>query len=182
MDRFVVISGCSGGGKSTLLAELAARGHTVVEEPGRRIVKEELEGTGAALPWVDLAAFARRAIEMAVADRASAARNEGWTFFDRGLVDAAAALEQATGEPASVQLNASHPYRSKVFMTPPWPEIYLADTERRHSLDDAVAEYERLAAIYPALGYEVIPLPKVSVGERADFVLRMLKIPGGGQG
>jgi len=32
-DRFVVLSGCSGGGKSTLLAELARRGHSVVEEP-----------------------------------------------------------------------------------------------------------------------------------------------------
>jgi hypothetical protein len=35
MNRFVVISGCSGGGKSTLLAELARRGQAVVEEPGR---------------------------------------------------------------------------------------------------------------------------------------------------
>ncbi|WP_409999599.1 AAA family ATPase [Rhizobium leguminosarum] len=51
MNRSVLISGCSGGGKSTLLAELAARGHAVVEEPGRRIVKQELEGDGAALPW-----------------------------------------------------------------------------------------------------------------------------------
>ena len=40
-DRLVVISGCSGGGKSSLLAELQARGHRVVEEPGRRIIAEE---------------------------------------------------------------------------------------------------------------------------------------------
>lgn len=174
MNRFVVISGCSGGGKSTLLAELAARGHAVVQEPGRRIVKEELEGKGAALPWVDLAAFARRAIEMAIADRALAASNGGWTFFDRGLVDAATALEQATGETVAARLNASHPYHSKVFMTPPWPEIYIGDAERHHSLDAAVAEYDRLTAAYPALVYEVIPLPKAPVRERADFVLGTL--------
>jgi hypothetical protein len=35
-EHFVLITGCSGGGKSTLLAELRARGHPVVEEPGRR--------------------------------------------------------------------------------------------------------------------------------------------------
>jgi predicted ATPase len=174
MNRFVVISGCSGGGKSTLLAELAARGHAVVEEPGRRIVKGELEGSGAALPWADLAAFARRAIDMAIADRALAAANDGWTFFDRGLIDAATALEQAAGETAAARLNASHPYHARVFMTPPWPEIYIGDAERRHSLDAAVAEYDRLTAAYPALGYEVIPLPKVPVGERADFVLDTL--------
>ena len=38
MDRFIILSGCSGGGKSTLLAELARRGFATVEEPGRRIV------------------------------------------------------------------------------------------------------------------------------------------------
>jgi predicted ATPase len=77
MDRFVVISGCSGGGKSTLLAELGRCGHTVVDEPGRRIVVEEMKGGGSALPWVDAAAFARRAIAMALADRDSAAASNG---------------------------------------------------------------------------------------------------------
>ncbi len=41
-NHLVVISGCSGGGKSTLLAELSRRGHMTIEEPGRRIVAEEL--------------------------------------------------------------------------------------------------------------------------------------------
>jgi predicted ATPase len=34
LDRFVVISGCSGGGISTLFAELGRRGYAVVDEPG----------------------------------------------------------------------------------------------------------------------------------------------------
>ena len=59
-DHFVVISGCSSGGKSTLLAELGRRGHAMVEEPGRRIVRQELVDGGSALPWVAGAAFARR--------------------------------------------------------------------------------------------------------------------------
>lgn len=67
--QHVVLSGCSGGRKSTLLAELASRGFETVEEPGRKIVQEELNGAGAALPWVDLEAFARRAIDMATGDR-----------------------------------------------------------------------------------------------------------------
>ncbi|MEL6962475.1 MAG: AAA family ATPase, partial [Pseudomonadota bacterium] len=43
MENFVVISGCSGGGKSTLLEALKRLGHGVVEEPGRRIVQSERE-------------------------------------------------------------------------------------------------------------------------------------------
>jgi predicted ATPase len=176
MDRFVVISGCSGGGKSTLLAELARRGYAVIEEPGRRIVQEELAGNGAALPWVDAAAFARRAIAVALADRAAAEPLDGWVFFDRGLIDAAAALQHVTGEPAleRLRLRDQDRYHRRVFLTPPWPEIYATDAERRHDLEAALAEYDRLLRVYPSLGYEVITLPKIGISERADFILAAL--------
>lgn len=177
MNRRVLISGCSGGGKSTLLVELGARGFSVVEEPGRRIVKQELEANGTALPWVDLAAFARRAIEMALADYRAAGMQPGWTFFDRGLVDAACALRHVTGEPFDEDLMAAYRYHRQVFLAPPWPEIYEGDPERRHGLEDAIAEYERLAALLPVLGYEVMMLPKLPVGDRADFILAHLPAP-----
>lgn len=177
MNRFVVISGCSGGGKSTLLAELKRRGQAVVEEPGRRIVREETAGDGAALPWVDLAAFARRAVDLALVDREAAASLEGWVFFDRGLVDAAAALEHATGEAALERLGRAHRYHRQVFLTPPWPEIYVNDPERPHRFEAALAEYERLSAAYATLDYAVTILPKVGVAARADFVLETLGPP-----
>ena len=174
-DRFVVISGCSGGGKSALLEELGRRGYPTVPEPGRRIVKEQLLSGGAALPWTDKVAFARRCIALALSDRRAARRLEGrWVFFDRGLIDASVALRHLTGEPAVHALKRSHRYHQRVFMAPPWPEIYVTDNERRHSLDAGVAEYRRLVDAYPMLGYEVMILPKVTVTERADFVLRTL--------
>lgn len=60
MENFVIISGCSGGGKSTLLSELQGRGFATLDEPGRRIVADELKRGRSALPWVDTVAFARR--------------------------------------------------------------------------------------------------------------------------
>lgn len=169
-----MISGCSGGGKSTLLAELARRGYGVVEEPGRRIVREELAGNGACLPWIDGAAFARRAIAMALADREDARRMLGWIFFDRGLIDAASALQHLTGEPALDRIRDHH-YHCRVFFTPPWPEIYATDAERHHDLQDAMVEYDRLLSDYPSLGYEIITLPKIGVSERAHFILETLR-------
>jgi predicted ATPase len=67
------------GGKSTVLVELGRRGYTTVDEPGRRIVKEEMLGEGVALSWVDAIAFARRAIALALADRNTCLA--GWVFF-----------------------------------------------------------------------------------------------------
>ncbi len=49
-QQFVVLSGCSGGGKSSLLAELGRRGFATYEEPGRQVVKEQLLIGGDALP------------------------------------------------------------------------------------------------------------------------------------
>lgn len=173
-SRHVVLSGCSGSGKSTLLSALGRRGWDVVPEPGRRIVEEEQRGDGRALPWVDLAAFAMRGIEVAAEDRRRMRGADGWVFFDRGLVDAAVALEHATGRAARDLLAGFDRYHRLVFLTPPWPEIYRTDGERRHDLAAAVAEYERLLKAYRELGYETVVLPKVTVEECVDLVLDRL--------
>ena len=71
-------------------------------------------------------------------------------------------------------LGQLHRYNRHVFLTPPWPEIYVGDRERRHDFTAAVAEYDRLTAAYPALGYEVHVLPKIGIEERADFIYSVL--------
>ncbi|MGK5062236.1 AAA family ATPase [Janthinobacterium sp. LB3P112] len=174
MNRFVVISGCSGGGKSTLLAELGRRGYAVVEEPGRRIVKAEIHSNGTALPWIDPTAFLHRAIAMALADRASVGTPDDWIFFDRSLIDAAVALQHLTGKPELMSIGQLNRYHQRVFLTPPWSKIYVQDQERRHTLDSAMAEYSRLLEVYPSLGYDLSIVPKVGVEERADFILSTL--------
>lgn len=69
-----------------------------------------------------MAAFARRAIEVAIEDHVAASAEPGWTVFDRGLVDGAAALQHATGESLQEELIAANRYHERVFLTPPWPE------------------------------------------------------------
>ncbi|WP_299728890.1 AAA family ATPase [uncultured Tateyamaria sp.] len=162
-----LITGCSGGGKSTLLDALAARGYATVSEPGRRIVAE-----GRALPWVDPAGFARRAVELSRADLAATRTSP--TFFDRGLIDAAVALAHHGGPALDQTLGDTRHYDKAVFLAPPWPEIYQQDAGRRHDLSAATEEYTRLAHALDTLGYDAIPLPKAPVAERVAFVLAHL--------
>lgn len=171
-NRFVVLSGCSGGGKSTLLEELRRCGHGIIEEPGRRIVQMELENGGAALPWNNLEAFARKAIQLATDDLKQAASMPGLVFFDRGLIDAAVALQFIANEPLAQ--SRRNRYYGTVFLVPPWQEIYVADGERRHSFAEAEDEFERLYIAYRELQYKVILLPKESTQARAQFVLAEL--------
>jgi len=173
-ERFVVLTGCSGGGKSSLIGELRRRGFAVVGEPGRRVVREEVARGGGALPWSDMRAFLDRVVEVALEDRQAAERSEGWVFFDRSLVDAGAALENLGVDGALAALCEERRYRQQAFFAPPWREIYVGDAERRHGFDEGVAEYERLTRAYAALGYDAVPLPKTCVPARADFVLARL--------
>ncbi len=172
--RHIILSGCSGGGKSTLLTALGRTGYSTVPEPGRRIVAEEMRDRGAALPWVDPNAFARRAVDMALQDRAGVAKETGWVFFDRGLIDAAVALEHAAGIDLAITLAPAKRFHQNVFMAPPWPEIYKFDDERRHGFDAAIDEYHRLCKAYDRLGYKIVLLPRTNVAERAAFVLNHL--------
>lgn len=176
-SRFVV-SGCSGGGKSTLLEALRLRGYAVVPEPGRRIVEMERRQGGSALPWLDPAAFACRAVELSLEDLRRSEGGKMPIFFDRGLVDAAVALEHASGEPAIERLCRPFPYARQVFVAPPWSAIFEADKDRRHGFGEAVAEYERLLDAYTRLGCKIVLLPRSSVVERTDLVLAAVAATG----
>lgn len=124
--------------------------------------------------WIDPAAFARRITALVKADYETACALPSPVFFDRGLIDAAIALDHLTGEGVLADLADRYRYTDTVFLAPPWPELFASDAERRHDFAAAVAEYERLAAAYPTLGYDVIPLPEAGVAERAAFVLDRL--------
>ena len=175
-DRLVILSGCSGGGKSALLAELARRGLAVYEEPGRQVVKEQLFIGGDAVPWADVDGFVALTVSRAIYNLVSAARIGRPAVFDRGIIDQIAGLE-LLGRPVPPSLAAAavrfHCHR-RIFLVPPWPEIFANDTERRHSFADAEQDYAGLLRAYVRHGYDPVILPKAAVATRADVMLAML--------
>ncbi len=163
--RKIVITGCSSGGKSTLINALKERGHAIVEEPGRRVIAAERASGGDGFPWEDNHRFSDLAFWMAVGDHAAA--DAELTFFDRSALDQAAwYARQGSALPGDVPR-----YDSLVFLAPPWPEIYVTDTDRRHGIEAAIAEYADLTRRLQGWGYTCEILPKTSVAARADFVL-----------
>lgn len=167
--RRIVLSGCSGGGKSTLLAELARRGHATVEEPGRRIVRAELAHGGDGVPCFNPTRFMDLALDLAIADFGAAPAR--LTFFDRSVVDTATAMIRSGHHPDAARAALARcRYDPLVFLTPPWPEIFGTDAERRHPLHQAIAEYDALLAAFPANGYQVRVVPRLPVAARADWI------------
>jgi len=177
-DKFVILSGCSGAGKSSLLSGLAQRGYRVFPEPGRQVIREQVHIGGDAMPGRDVLKFLDLTISRAMHHMITAASTEVLTFFDRSIVDQVNGFGLLKIEiPAHLERAVElFRYHRRVFIVPPWPEIYRNDAERTHSFDDAVAGHTALLQTYGRLGYEPVFVPRLSVEERVDFVLRILSV------
>ncbi|HXN85717.1 MAG TPA: AAA family ATPase [Candidatus Binataceae bacterium] len=174
-DRFFVITGGPGGGKTTLINKLRARGIVCVDEVGRAIIQTQMKIDGRGLPWVDLQLFEELMLQQSVANYLAADR-EIQTIFDRGIVDHSAGTE-LTGAPVPGHVRNAvdrFRYNPTVFIAPPWPEIYTTDAERRQDFAEAVRIHDAMVRAYSAEGYRLIRLPLVGVEERADFVLERI--------
>jgi predicted ATPase len=121
---FVVLSGCSGAGKSSLLAELGRRGFPIYEEPGRQVVKEQLYIGGDALPLGNVSQFVELTISRSIHMVTAACRNQ-LSFCDRGITDQVNGLKHLNLSIRAHLVAAAERFRyhEKVFMVPPWPEI-----------------------------------------------------------
>jgi predicted ATPase len=68
-------------------------------------------------------------------------------------------------------MSQQHRYLRRVYLAPPWREIYETDGERRQNFEEAVRTYDLMARTYENCGYEVVMLPMISVEKRAAFLL-----------
>jgi predicted ATPase len=173
---FYVITGCSGGGKSTLLSELEKRGYQVFPEPGRQIVKEQQSVGGDGLPWQNSLRFAELCVSRAMYFYNAALLLNPPVFFDRSVIDNISGIERLRLPMPEYfsQTLVQYRYAPRVFMVPPWREIFVQDAERQHSFAEAEQEFYGLQQAYKANGYEVVLIPKLPVSERADFIEREL--------
>ena len=175
-DHYVVISGCSGGGKSSLLRELADRNYRVFAEPCRQIIKEQNFIGGDAIPSKNFYQCAQLCISRTMHNMISAAATTSPVFFDRSIIDAISGLERLRVDipPHLAQAAKVFRYSKKVFIAPPWPEMFGNDAERIHTYEDSLADYATLLTTYQRFGHELVFIPKASIAQRVDFILHEL--------
>lgn len=176
----IVLSGCSGSGKSSLLAELARRGYGVQPEVGRQIVREQMFIGGSALPWADATAFIELAASRAMR-QFNVARPAGRpVIFDRSLIDLVSYFDyRGLAVPAHLATAVKlYRYAPQVFVTPPWRQIYVDDGERKKTFEEAASEYDVLLRWYRREGYTTVEVPRMEIGARADFIGNAIFVSG----
>jgi predicted ATPase len=177
-ERFFVLTGGPGSGKSTLIEALRMAGYRGMPEAGRGIIQDQLAIEGRALPWSDPILFSEMMLAWDMRSYRSALQKPGLVFFDRGLIDVAGYLQLlGMSAPQHVEVAIDlFRYNRNVFVAPPWEEIFEQDHERKQDFAEAVRTYEVMTAAYLEYGYELVELPRIAVEERVRFVLETVEL------
>lgn len=171
-----MLTGGPGSGKSTLLHGLARAGFTGTAEAGRGIIRDQMATGETALPWVDPALFAESMLSWEMRSYRWAQQQHSVVIFDRGVPDVLGYLRLA-GLPVPAHVCAAariFRYNRRVFVAPPWPEIFTHDTERRQDLAEAERTHDAMVDTYTELGYELVSLPKGDLATRIEFVIDLI--------
>lgn len=176
--HFFVITGGPGVGKTTLINELKKRGLVCIPEVAREIIKEQIESKGEALPWGNREAYAELMMKRSVEVYEKALRDhaERMVIFDRGIPDVLGYLDLIQHSiPVEYIFTAQRClYAKKVFILPPWKEIYETDSERKQTFAEAEATFYALKKAYLNCHYDLLEVPKDTVEKRADFIQSLL--------
>lgn len=153
--NFHIITGGPGSGKTSLIDALAAQGVHHMPEAGRAIIRAQVAIGGAALPWADRAAYAELMLGWELRSWHETHDRAGPVIFDRGVPDVVGYL-RLCGLPVPVHVSQATDlfrYQRRVFIAPPWREIFGQDAERKQDWAEAQATYEAMVTVYASLGY-----------------------------
>lgn len=170
-SNLLIITGCPGSGKTTLINRLREIGFMCVAEPARQVIAEQRAVQGDGLSDKNPKLFTELLLEKSVESYKQYEGSKLPIVFDRGIPDVIG-YAKLFGLDTERFENAAkvHFYNRSVFIAPPWEEIYTTDEERKMTFKHTTEFHELLRNAYLTLGYELIELPLVSVEERAQFV------------
>lgn len=177
MDKkLVLLIGGPGSGKTTIIEELSKKGYICYPEVSRQVTLEAQKRGIDQLFLKEPLLFSEMLLEGRVKQFKEALNEtENLVFLDRGIPDVLAYMHYiGDAYPAAFEDACKNHIYTKVFILPPWEEIYLSDNERYESYEQARLIHNHLVETYQKYGYNLIDVPKADIENRIDFILNNL--------
>lgn len=173
----ILLIGGPGTGKTSVLNALKKKGCCCFGEISRKVTLEAQKQGITQLFLEDPLLFSKKLLEGRVAQFKQADDSlEERCFLDRGIPDISAYLRYKDEDFPSYFTDADQKYRYDiVFIFPLWEAIYKSDNERYETLEEASKIQEFIEDSYSQLGYDLIKIPKTSVEQRVEFILKAIK-------
>ena len=171
--EIVVIIGGPGTGKTTIIEGLLAKGFCCYPEISREVTLEAKKQGIEQLFLENPLLFSELLLEGRKKQFYNA-QNEPHdiVFLDRGIPDVLAYMHYiGDSYPAFFDLACREHIYTKIFLLPPWEEIYESDNERYENFEQATIIYNHLTETYQKYGYHLIEVPKGTEEERISFIL-----------
>ena len=174
--EIVVLIGGPSSGKTTLIEALKEKGHTCYPEVSREVIREAQEQGIEQLFLEKPLLFSELLLEGRKRQFKEALNEEAnIVFLDRGIPDVLAYMHYIGDSYPSFFIKACHDHKySAIFVLPPWEEIYVSDAERYENYEQAVLIHEHLMETYKNYGYSITEVPKDTVENRVDFIMKHL--------
>ncbi|WP_167415304.1 AAA family ATPase [Vibrio alginolyticus] len=175
MNNRIIFTGGPGSGKTSVIELLCHMGYQSAPEVGRKVIQAQVRSQGSALPWLDKTAFRDEMVLEEINNHENLGDAE-ITFYDRSIIDSYG-YSKLECIPISELLLAKCrelDYCRKVFIFPPWKDIYENDAERKQDFNEAVATYHEMVNAYTKFEYDLIEVPKASVKQRVQFIVGKL--------
>lgn len=171
--EIIVIIGGPGTGKSTIIDGLVEKGFCCYPEISRQVTLEAKKQGIEQLFLENPLLFSELLLEGRKKQFKSALEeNHEIVFIDRGIPDVLAYMHYiGDSYPVHFDLACRENLYTKIFILPPWEEIYVSDEARYENFKQAKLIHNHLVETYQNYGYELIEVPKDSLDNRILFIL-----------